>query len=89
MIDLFVCLIPLPNLKEYVTILGTIANNTPSNLAQISALIRMDYKKLSDALDFLNSQRCLVVESSEVKTALNYSITERGLRILEFFDKRT
>jgi hypothetical protein len=88
MIDLFVCVIPLPNLKEYVTILGTIANNAPINLAQISTLVRMDYNKLSDALDFLNSQRCLMVNASEVKTALKYSITERGLRILDFFDKR-
>jgi predicted transcriptional regulator len=75
----------LSNLKEYVTILGTVANNTPSNLAHLAALIAMDYNKLLDALDFLCIQGCLALAASEVKTASNYSITERGLRILEFF----
>ena len=75
----------MSNLKEYVTILGTVANNTPSNLAHIAALIAMDYNKLSDALNFLCIQGCLAQAASEAKTASNYSITERGLRILEFF----
>jgi len=75
----------LSNLKEYVTILGTVANHTPSNLAHLAALIAMDYNKLLDALDFLCIQGCLALAASEVKTASNYSITERGLRILEFF----
>jgi hypothetical protein len=79
----------LVNLNEYVAILGTVAHHNPSNLAQLAALIIMDFDKLKDALDFLHSQGCLFLVSSEVKISSRYSITERGLRILEFFNKRT
>jgi predicted transcriptional regulator len=78
----------LANLNEYVAILGTIAHHNPSNLAQLAPLIRMHYDKLADALDFLHSQGCLHLVTSEVKTCSHYCITERGLRILEFFDNR-
>jgi predicted transcriptional regulator len=78
----------LANLNEYVAILGTVAYHNPSNLAQLAALIRIDYDKLADALDFLHGQGCLLLATSEVKTGSQYSITERGLRILEFFNNR-
>jgi predicted transcriptional regulator len=78
----------LANLNEYVAILGTLAHYNPSNLTQLAALISIDFDKLKDALDFLHSQGCLILATSEVKTDSHYSITERGLRILEFFNNR-
>jgi len=87
-IDIFVCVRHLANLNEYIAILGTVAYHNPSNLAQLAALIRIDYDKLANALDFLHCQGCLLLQTSEVKTGSHYSITERGLRILEFFNNR-
>jgi predicted transcriptional regulator len=79
----------LPNLNEYLAILGTIAHHNPSYLAQLTDLFRMDHDKLLDALNFLLSQGCLVQETTEARTTSKFTITERGLRILEFFNKRT
>jgi predicted transcriptional regulator len=77
----------LANLDEYVAILGTVAHNKPSNLARLAALMGIDYNKLEDALAFLLSQKCLLLVTSEVETSSRYNITERGLRIMEFFNK--
>ena len=87
-IDIFVCVGHLANLNEYIAILGTVAHHNPSNLTQLAALISINYDKLAEALDFLHSQGCLLLATSEEKTDSHYSITERGLRILEFFNNR-
>jgi predicted transcriptional regulator len=72
-------------LYEYVAILGTLANHGPINPAQMVSLVSIDHDKLKLALSFLQNQGFLLSETPDGKILPSYSITKRGLRILDFF----
>ena len=76
-------------LDEYVAILGTLTHHGPINPAQMVSLSSMDYNELMLALSFLHRNGCVLLETSGGRVFPSYSITERGLRILEFFNYRT
>lgn len=76
-------------LNEYVEILGTVGKHGSTNLGQILSSIRIDQGKLTQALTFLQSRGYLLLETSGGNAIPYYSITESGLRILDFFNYRT
>jgi predicted transcriptional regulator len=78
----------LVKLDAYVALLETVANQGTINPAQMASLSSIEPNKLTLALAFLQSQGCLSVETSDGKDFPCYSITERGLRILKFFNYR-
>jgi hypothetical protein len=73
-------------LDGYVALLETLANNGNANPAQMISLSGIGQKELKPALVFLQDQGCLLVEPSNGKAFPRYSITQRGLRILKFFN---
>jgi predicted transcriptional regulator len=79
----------LITLSEYITILKIIAHQNPVNPVHVTPLENGEYEKLAVALTFLENQRCIKLEKPGQKTLTAYSITERGLRILKFFNQQT
>ena len=76
-------------LDEYVALLGTLANYGPIDAAQITSLTSIQRDKLMVALAFLQNQVCVRLEPSVGKALSDYTITERGFRVLRFFTHLT
>jgi predicted transcriptional regulator len=69
-------------LETYIDIAHSLLDYGPLGLGEIAALVNVDIKKLKAHVSFLVAQRLI---QEEKKQSVTYSITESGIRILNFF----
>jgi predicted transcriptional regulator len=71
-------------LDTYINIVHSLLDYGPLGLGEIAALDNVDIKRVKAHVSFLVAQK-LIQEDN--KQSVTYSITESGIRILNFFKK--
>jgi predicted transcriptional regulator len=78
---------PSSILEQYIDVAKTLMEHGPLSINELMALSKANQSSLKEQVNFLADQKMIIVVKDSSSVA--YSITERGIKILQFFKVQT